>query len=186
MSKSWYSEVVPEERWVWLLSGAEGPNSWDLGMQIASKNGFVFYLLTQTQVRCFNYQHGWKISLPDAPQGYQFSIFWVLQLWTVKGQGQKHQEVASICTFLHPLQNLLSGIGSTSSTSCQARRPAGGAKGWKKTSDVAGDKQAATETLPPSLLDGERRIVGTWQTPCFPIKEWRCGAMWCLALSTRA
>lgn len=58
MSKSWYSEVVPAERWVWSLSGAEGPNSWDLGMQIASKNGFAVYPLTQTQVRCFNYQRG--------------------------------------------------------------------------------------------------------------------------------
>lgn len=128
MSKSWYSEVVPEERWVWLLSGAEGPNSWDLGMQIASKNGFAFYPLTQTQVRCFNYQHGQKISLPDAPQGYQFSIFLMLQLWSMKGQGQKHQEVASICRFLQPLQHPLSGIGNTSPASCQARRPAGAAK----------------------------------------------------------
>lgn len=149
MSKSWYSGVVPEERWVSLLSGAEGPNSWDLGMQIASKNGFVFYPLTQTRVRCFDYQHGWKISLPDAPQDYQFSIFWMLQLWIVKGQGQKHQEVASLCRFLQLLQHPLSGISSTSLASCQARRPAGGAEGWKETSDVAAVKRLP---LRPSLV----------------------------------
>lgn len=28
---------MPEERWVWMLSGGEGPNSWDLGKQMASK-----------------------------------------------------------------------------------------------------------------------------------------------------
>lgn len=74
----------------------------------------------------------------------------------MKGQGQKHQEVASLCRFLQPLQHPLSGIGSTSLASCQAGGPAGGAEGWKETSDVAGGKQAATETLA-----GKRRMVGT-------------------------
>lgn len=100
-----------------------------------------------------------KICLPDVPQDFQFSIFWMPQLWSVKAQGQKHQAVASICRFLQLLQHPLSGIGSTSSASCQARRPAGGAEGWKEAPDMAGDKQAATDT-PTMPFTGERRMVG--------------------------
>lgn len=100
-----------------------------------------------------------KICLPDVPQDFQFSIFWMPQLWSVKAQGQKHQAVASICRFLQLLQHPLSGIGSTSSASCQARRPAGGAEGWKEAPDMAGDKQAATDTRTMPFT-GERRMVG--------------------------
>lgn len=48
-----------------------------------NQNGFASYLLTQTQLRCLNYQYGWKISLPNAPQDSRVNIFWMLQPWSV-------------------------------------------------------------------------------------------------------
>lgn len=100
-----------------------------------NQNGFAFRLLTQMQVRCLNYQHGWK----NAPQEYQFNVFWMLQSWSVSDRDRKTRGRF----LLHRLEVFAVSsapfLWSRHHLSSQARRP--GAEGWKRDSDVAGDNR---------------------------------------------
>lgn len=102
-----------------------------------------------------------------------------------KARDRSTRRLLFICRFLQPFQHSLSGIGSTSSASCRA---AGGAEGGKETSDVAGDKEGATETPPPHFSPGwwDRGGGGPDRLLVSPSKSEDVGGRWCLTLSSRA
>lgn len=102
-SKSWYWTLGPEKWWLWMLSEAEGTNYWNLGMQMPSKLEWICPLSvnTKTQVRCLNYQHGWKNQSSQCSAG--LSVQYVLDV-SALGHKWPGTETPGACFLLHHLE----------------------------------------------------------------------------------